>query len=179
MLLFTMTLLGSSLASAAGLAGQTLSGGYYLPDMGTVYPMAVFSPPSFVVGAGQETTVDVEGVTDLNIDFDDYSLTITLQTTLSSPTWLSESFNGLIFDSVDPLGITAATVDGSTTMAGFDDSRVSFNANQILIDWGGLGYVDGTQVKVNFTIPANVPEPGTAVLLGLGLVAIATRRRTS
>ena len=172
-LLATSTLVWSSVASAAGLAGQTLTGGYFLPDSVTPYAPAVFAPPTFVVGAGQETTVDVEGVTDLNIDFDDFSLTITLDTVLATPTWNVADFCGLVFDSAAPLDITSATVDGSTTMAGFDDSRVTFNANQILINWNGLSYVDGTVVRVNFAI---VPEPGTAVLLGLGLLGLGARR---
>jgi PEP-CTERM motif len=163
-------------AAALGLTGKTLDGGYYLPDASTLYPQAVFSPSTFVVGAGQETSVDLEGVTTLLIDFDDTSLTITLQTGLSSPGFLADPFNGLIFDSVLPLDIASATVDGATTMIGFDDSRVAFDANQLRVNWQNLSYDDGTVVKIDFTF---VPEPGTGLLLGLGLLGLGVARRRS
>lgn len=158
----------------AGLLGQTLGAGYYLPDTATVYPDAVFTPPSFVVGAGQETDGNVEDVTHLLVDFDDTTLDITLTTVLSNPTWLNQAFNGLIFTATAPHGITGATVGGSTTMAGFDDSRVTLTGDQILVNWGGLGYVDGTTVSIQFTF---IPEPGTALLLGGGLFVLGFARR--
>ncbi len=175
-LLISLLVFGWGSAAHAGLAGQSLDAGYYLPDTVTPYGPAVFTPSSFVVGPGLETIADVEGVTNLLIDFSDTSLTITLETVLATPTWNAASFSGLIFDSVAPLGIAAATVNASTTMAGFDDSRVTFNANQILVNWQGLSYVDGTELTIDFGF---VPEPGTALLLGLGLAGLASRRESA
>jgi hypothetical protein len=160
-------------ASALGLTGQSLSAAYHFPDTATVYGFVSWTPASFTVGAGQETDGNVEDVTHLLVDFADDSLTITFGTILTDPTWNNTSHNGPIFTSVLPHGIASATVDGSTTMAGFDNSRVSFTSDQILVNWAGLSYLDGTVVKINFTF---VPEPASAALLLVAGLALAARR---
>lgn len=169
-----LTLFGFGIVAPAqaGLLGKQLDAVYYTPATNTPYNSASFTPPTFTIGAGQETTGNVENVTDLLVDFTDDMLTIILETSLTNPTWNSASFNGIIFTSPDSLGLASALVAPETTMSGFDNSRVSFNANQILINWNGLSYEDGTLVKVNFT-SAGVPEPldtlGVATAIGLGI----------
>lgn len=171
--LIGLALVVASPARALGLTGHSMGVDYYYPDASTVYGGTVFTPPAFVVGPGQETDGSVEGVTNLLVDFDDDTLNIVLETILDEPNWVDTAFNGLIFTSVLPHDIASATVDASTTMAGFDDSRVSFTSDRILVDWAGLSYVDGTTVKINFTF---VPEPGGALLIGCGLIALALAR---
>jgi hypothetical protein len=133
------------------------------------------------VGAGQETVGDVEGVTNLLVDFSDDTLSIVFDTILANPTWTVASYNGIIFTATSPLDITSAMVGASTTMSGFDNFRVSYTDHQILLNWQGLSYIDGTTVNINFTsaLPQNgsVPEPGTLALLGLGLASLAWRRQ--
>jgi hypothetical protein len=160
-------------ASALGLTGQSLGVAYYYPDLSTVYVGTTWTPSSFTVGAGQETDGNVEDVTHLLVDFDDDSLTITFATILSNPTWNDTSFNGPVFTAALPHGIASASVNGSTTLAGFDASRVSLTGNEIRVDWGGLSYVDGTQVKIDFTF---VPEPASAALLLSAGLVLARRR---
>jgi hypothetical protein len=171
------TLLGlSSLASQADASflGDQLTTGYYFPDAATAYGSATFAPggtnpssPVTVVDPGQEATGNIEGVTTLNIDFADSTLQVTLNTVLNNPVWNSDSFNGLIFQSPNSLGIAGVTVDPSTNMAGFDASRVSFTGNEIRVNWQGLGYVDGTVVRLNF---AFVPAPSALSLLLPGIM---------
>ena len=48
----------------AGFIGNTMDAVYYYPDVFNPYPSVSFTPPSFLVGSGQETTGNVEGVTD-------------------------------------------------------------------------------------------------------------------
>ena len=122
--------------ASASLIGQTLDAVYYHPDLDTVYVGAVFTPSSFVVGAGQETDGNVEDVTHLLVDFADDSLTITFDTILPTPTWNNTDFNGIVFTATAPHGIASASVDGSTTMAGFDDTRVIVDRRR---DPGELG----------------------------------------
>jgi hypothetical protein len=83
----------------------------------------------------------------------------------------------MIFTVALPPDIETATVDGSTTMSGFDDSRVSFTDHEILVNWAGLSYADGTRVNINFTFGAPVPEPGSGLLVGCGLLGLAYFRR--
>jgi hypothetical protein len=165
----------------AGFIGMQMSAGYYYPNAGSAYASASFSPAVFTVGAGQETVGDVEGVTNLLVDFSDDTLSIVFDTILANPTWTAASYNGIIFTATSPLDITSAMVGASTTMSGFDNFRVSYTDHQILLNWQGLSYIDGTTVNINFTsaLPQNgsVPEPGTLALLGLGLASLAWRRQ--
>ena len=159
----------------AGLLGKNLSVTYDYPDAATVYSQATYSAPTFTVGPGVETVITVEGVTAISADFTDTHLHIVLNTVLSTPTWNTTSFNGLIFTVLSgPAGLTGADVTGATTMAGFTDARVTLPGNQIRVDWNGLSYVDGTVVDIDFT---SVPEPASLALLGTGLLGLGLVRR--
>lgn len=164
-------------ASHAGLVGKTFDTYYAFPDIDTPYGFATATPATFVVGAGVETTFEVEDVTSISADFSDSALTLVLNTSLNQPTWNATSFNGLVFDLAagGPLDIVSAAVDPGTTMAGFDASRVVFDAGRIGINWAGLSYVDGTTVTVNFT--SAVPEPSTWALFVLGGILMLAARR--
>ncbi|WP_165251726.1 hypothetical protein [Paludisphaera soli] len=170
-------------AAHAGFLGAQMTVTYEYPDLGTFYSEASFAPSTFTVtdGPGFETVGTVEGATTLPVQFTDSTLTITLNTRLTDPTWLVAAFNGVVFSSSAPLGVVGATVEASTTLAGFDDSRVSFTAADIRIDWNGLTYQDGDQVMIRFAFAPAVPEPAGVCSLALGciggLAAARFRRR--
>jgi hypothetical protein len=171
--------IAASPATAAGLLGQSATGGYFYPDLATPYGSATAIAP-FVIGAGQDASTIVESVTTLNFDFSDAALDISFSTGLMNPTWNASSFNGVMFTSAGFAAITGVSVEPSTTMPGFAASRVSVVGDTIRIDWGGLSYVNGSTIDLRFAgLSSAVPEPATWALMfgGLSLAGGAMRRR--
>lgn len=165
-------------SAQAGFVGRQLQATYYFPDLTTPYALATEAPPTFTVGApvAVETIVNVEGVTQIAVDFTDNSVRFGFTTSLNNPTWSSVSFNGMVFDLLtgSTFSLTSKSIDPSSTFAGFDASRVGYSDNQLTINWNGLSYVNGTSLLINFTsAPASVPEPGSLALLGLALAGLA------
>jgi hypothetical protein len=179
--LLAMTVVASGGVAHAGLDGRTFDGYYALPNTGTPYAESTSSSPSFVVGAGAEATIDLEGVTNFVVDFSDASLNISFNTVLSNPTLNPLPFSGLVFNLVSPgsLGVIDAHVGAGTTLAGFGDSRISFSGGQIALDFAGLSYDDCSEVSIEFDTVSVVPEPATYALMvaGLGMIGFAARRR--
>ena len=175
---FAFALAGFAPASAATLVGDQLSVSYRYPDVNTVYPPSTAAPSTFIVGPGVESVVDVEGVTDIAVDFGARSLMIDFSTVLDNPTWAGSAYNGLLFQGMGAAKIVGATVT-STTMAGFDDSRLYFSGGDFGLDWQGLSYTTGTNITVDLTLAGGVPEPATWAMLLVGFAAVgaAARRR--
>jgi hypothetical protein len=173
-------MLGYANLAHAGFIGREVSAQYALPTVDTTYPNATATPPSFfVTDPGVETVVNVENVTNISVDFTDQSLLIRFDTILQNPTWNSASFNGLLFKLISgsPFSLVSGTVDESSTLSGFDASRISFSDTQLALNWNGLSYVNGTTLRIDFESAQDVPEPATLALLGLGLLGFAASRR--
>ncbi|MBX3111812.1 MAG: PEP-CTERM sorting domain-containing protein [Fimbriimonadaceae bacterium] len=151
----------------AGLMGSTMGDQYY------AYGGAYNSQTNFVVGAGAEDSF----LGHYNLDVDDNSITFdyfSAGTYSTSVLSLAPTIhNGTAVRMVSGPSFTNVTIDGSTNMAGFDASRMSWTGNEIQIDWAGLTYDENTVIKLNVE---TVPEPASMSVL-LGGAVLALRRR--
>jgi hypothetical protein len=162
-------------ARAATLDGMTLSAVYLYPDAGTVYSDAIETGP-FTVGAGVDASIDVEGVTDILLDFAANALTVTFNTKLTNPTWVNSSFNGLQLSLLSGTAFTGFSHTGGS-IAPFG---TSFDASNLFITWPGVSYVDGSTMNFDVAV-APVPLPATLPFLAAGMAgfALLRRRRTA
>ncbi len=88
--------------------------------------------------------------------------------------WAPASFNGAVLWDLTNNPFVGVSIDASSSYAGFDASRLSFDANHVYLNLQGLS-ANGF-LRVNFD-GNEVPEPDSLVLIGLGLVGLAAVRR--
>jgi hypothetical protein len=161
----------STFADAVSFDGQSLEFEYMYPNTGS--PLTT---QHFTVGSGVESPngyasqfgLDVSAST-VDVDF------------RTSSTWASAAFNG--FRLTDYTGSIAAITGVSlvsTNMTGLTQSRVTFDANNVFVNWNGLSFNADTFVSLSvaFQTPAGessaTPLPaaataGLALMGGLGL----------
>lgn len=175
-----MTMLGAT-PSFAAVIGQNFTVSYDDTTLGTPYNQAYYSPAAFTASTGitPDTTVDLEHVTFFDVNLENTGATVSIRTNLGgSPSLRSESFNGIVLTAAGPLGLSAISVDPSTTLSGFTSDRVTLTSdNRILLNFAGLSYQDGNLISLSFAQATAVPAPASAALLGLGLVGLITARK--
>jgi len=160
-------------AQAGLLDGQTVSYTYFFPDSSSTY----FSTANgnYVVGAGVEIPdgfcCNFEGSLDL-------SDTNILADFHGNSSYTGSAFNGFrisdVFGTIAPF--TGVSINAATNMGGLDASRISFDADNIWVNWQGLFFDERTIVSLDIN-GGTVPEPATLALVSLGLVGIGVRRR--
>jgi hypothetical protein len=166
----------------AGFIGQAdVTAQYFFPNLATPYAAVTpATPTAFTVVAGPNpaATIGVEptlqapdGVTRISFSFMDSTVSILFNTVLGNPTWNTTDFNGVVLTFPSGHGFSGATVT-STTMGGFDDSRLAVTSTEFRFNWNGLSYVDGTRIDVRA-----VPEPVGLAFVAFAAAAAALRRR--
>lgn len=174
-----------SIALTAQAAGPTLSGRSLQVDWRHPLQDSVYlgQTAQVTVGAGTELPGFLFGYVDLDLDALGVTMTVNLgPDVFTGPAQASGvSFNG--FALVDAAGtlpaIVSATLNPSSSLPGVDASRLSFDADHVVVNLMGLSYAPGQTVRVDVAL---VPEPSTTLLCLAGaalLVPIGLRRRAT
>lgn len=163
----------ASSPAVADLTGDTVNGTYYFPDSSSVYsnqgnqtvsPLATFT---FLTGVPNVTAA--VGGSSILLSFD------------ANGGFNGASFNGVKITDLTASNITNVFLDASTSVSGFDASRLSFTSNSVSFNLQGLTIGAQNSVRANLSFGSEAPEPGTwaMMLLGMGAVGFAMRRRRS
>ena len=151
-------------AQPATLVGNSISAEYDFPDLGTSLCTACFSPSTFTVGSGIETTLSISS---------------------SLPTF-DFSANQLVIDFVGGLGLNPGTFNGPvftvlsgnpfpaiSSVSGILAADVFETGGKLALNWQSLSFTDGSQIVVTFVGGTSAtPLPAALPLFATGLGAM-------
>ena len=169
LMLLGLALVAVSGAQATLLEGETVEVSYHFPEITSVYPPG---PQVVVVGPGVEiTNFPQDNVFDL--DLSDTNLYFDYIRTTS---WNTAPFNGVQIR--DILGLipdfTSVVINPATNLVGFSAANITFDGDNIFINWQGLSFTSETVVSLDLV--GSVPEPSTGLLVLLGVSLFAGLR---
>jgi hypothetical protein len=157
---------GAAASASPLLDGRMVQGEWIFPALGTVYQSV-----DVTVGPALEIPGTAGG---FDVDLSDTKIVFSHMTAPDG--YSSGTFNGWHFSdflgTIDAFG--SVTIDPATNMAGFDASRIDVSADDIFVNFRGLGGDTDTVVVLHI---APVPEPSSASLVLLGGALLAARRR--
>lgn len=159
------TLFGLSGFASASIVGDTVNVSHYFPDL----------------NPGSDANLGSQVVPTANFDYFGYYDVVvggdylTYTSNANGYTWTDSAFNGPVLTDLNTT-FTSAAIDASSTLAGFDASRLTFDTNHIYVNMHGLGLAG--YLKINFeTGSSDVPEPASIALMLAGLAGAAAVRR--
>jgi hypothetical protein len=139
---------------------------------------SIFDSRTFVVGAGVEAPAFPSGDPRTNTDFSDTNI---FSDFVSESSWTIVAFNGFhVFDLLGTIpAFTSVSINPATNMLGLTLARITFDDDNIWVNWNGLPFNADTVVSLDVNSTA-VPEPATVTmtLIGLGSALRAARRRS-
>jgi len=154
-------------ARADLLTGDTIRTWELYPDLSTIFagPVDVVDPGTILSFPGFAPIV--------NIAFNDANITVTM---VRDATALTSTFNGFRFFDTSETPFGSVTLDSATDVPGIDASRVSFDAQNIYVNFSDITYSVGQEVSLDIRA---VPEPASSLVLLMiaAFVTIAVRRR--
>lgn len=183
MLLVVVSLLMFSGVDAnAGFIGNVMEAHFYAPPSVFFGPGGTYSSVTFDVDNSVE--LPLFGVlNESSIDVSDKNILIRFRDTryyFDLGYYVFQDINSTIS------GITDATLNASTggfltswgASTSFDQSRITFDENNIFINLSGIGADTNTRLSLDVSFAA-VPEPAVLWLLGSGLLALIGFARCS
>lgn len=158
----------------AGLLGENLQLDYRHPDINTIY---LGSSYQFTVS----NSIEIPNLVSLfSVDVTDTGIVLDW---FHEPNQFTPSaFNGIaLIDYTGAIGpFLDVTIDPVTNLSGFDSSRISFDANNIYVNFESLNYNINDIVKLDITTGPNasiVPLPATVWLFGTAIASLMGIKR--
>jgi hypothetical protein len=158
-------------ADAAFLTGQSVTLEVANPNHTTI--VNSYGPVTVASSGTQLISTNVSNVVNFVATISDDSITFNYP---NANSFANPAFNGYILqeNSVSAPTFTFAAVDPASTLEGFDNSRVTFDANHVYMNVEGLSVQAGQQLVIDFN---PVPEPASLSLLALAGIPLLMRRR--
>ena len=148
------------------LYGQSLSYQYFFPDLAS----PCCKDYSFVVGSGVEVPDLVTEIATLDVS----DTQVTVQFIDGFGGFNEGAFNGFVLTGLAESGFTSATVDGASTLAGFDSQNVSYDLNNVWVNLQGQRFEPNQRLILDIAGPVPVvPEPSAAAAMLGGLAFLA------